>query len=929
MKNYLKILGILKKPFKVLLVYSIVFSLIQTSFISAAFATGTNSSTGGGFGAQDIIGLANGALGAYAQYLGQKQQMLQQQITAANNQRLMAQLGPTCRKADGTACYATPAKMFPECTLPASMASMPVNVCSNATPEVNQISSMITYESISQGWMNYYDQMMNEASNSKYSVGLSCLNDKQKAIDSQLTEMVNSLQRLQDRLNQDKQIFRDNNKKLLSSMDTLNDELFGSTKNNLGNKTKDFAQYFSNSCQSVIGKDNLKGGIANGLNGIVQNLSTTNKSAADFNQNKNVIEADVRRETDKIAATIKSNGVEDFLNKGYIPQSDESAKTFGSIGVQIQKQKSEFMTAKARIDKDLADVGYTAPALDSKFSIDSEDFLAGANDFFKKKYVNDCVTGADSGIAIPVDDILKSLEQKSTNNAGTARNGYRDALKKILDSDSMIDDKMSDIKDLQNKFPDITITYKDSSQARVTENPYNLFMKTIDKCQQRFAQDDTFSSKGSKGVSYQKKVERAKASLQELKTLNDSYASKVTQSILSQVLDCGGSPLKSGTCSEDTLNTSKDNFCISQASVCANQIQGCYAEAAQQVQIRKTKMENLAKTVNANVSAMVARSNSLFEGQKAAVTNITKLIQSKFPGTNFEIPKDMFVSMPELTKDTYGVDMAGDGKMKFLDDSTSMPAKLDKLMTMFRDQKKLVDESIKGYIDQQKTAMQTQHDRWEKLNEQCTTQVDASSKALKEMNDKGMKDQAEQDQKVAKFCRKYNSISQNPVGGCGKAQDLASTADEVSARLSNKSLSLTEQYDSACDGFNNQSDDSSTKDRSRSKNKKSSKDDDSESSDLSAQLVISCQKTPLTPKQQSNCDKNDQLIAAKLENELAKQKEDTANGSSTSSAKTQISHIGEQMTGPCDMQSNSSVAKNTGFDLKSFDSQVLGSASGR
>ena len=199
MKNDLKIIRWIKKSLKVMLVYSTVFSLIQTSFISTAFAAGaTGGSSGGGFGAQDIMGLANGALGAYANYLGQKQQMLQQQISAANNQKLIAQASPACRKPDGTPCFTAPSKMFPECGMPTSMTTqltpglnnnyqIMLNACHEPKPDPRLLGSMITNESIAQGWMNYYDQMSNEATNSNSAFGLSCLNDKQKAIESQLT----------------------------------------------------------------------------------------------------------------------------------------------------------------------------------------------------------------------------------------------------------------------------------------------------------------------------------------------------------------------------------------------------------------------------------------------------------------------------------------------------------------------------------------------------------------------------------------------------------------------------------------------------------------------------------------------------------------------------------------------------------------------
>lgn len=1037
----------ISKVLKILMINAIICSLIQNPFVSEAMAAEKRSTSG--FEAKDIINLANGALNLYGGYLGQKQQMLQQQIAAAANQKLMAQLSPSCRKPDGTACYTTPGKYFPECTLPASISNMPQNACGNPTPEVNQISAMITYEAISNGWINYYDQMSNKASNSTYAVGLRCLEDKQKALDSQIIEMSNSLQRLQDRLNQDKQVFRDNNKKLLEDMNTANDELFGmgdKSKNNLKMKTLDFAKYFSQSCQSVIGKDTLKGGGSTGLSGILQGLSSSNKAAADFNLNKNAIEDDVRRESEKISAAIKAGGIDDWLSNSKT-QGDIKSASYPTIETTVKKQAAELNTARARINKELSALGYTPPAMDKNFTADMDDFMAHSTEFFKKKYVNDCVTGADKGIAIPVEDILKSLEQRRTKSAGTATSDYRIALKKILDSDAMMDQKMAMIKELEPQFPGITITYKDASQARVTESPYDLFMKTINKCEQQYVQDEKFSSKGSNGVSYQKKVERGRAALQELKNLNDSFASKVTHSIAEQILNCNGQVSKSGNnCSEESLKTTSDNFCVSHAAQCSNEIQGCYAEANNHIQVRKTKMENLAKTFNANVAAMVERSNALYEQQKIAVTNITKLIQSKFPGTNFELPKDMFVSMPELKKDAYGVEMAGDGDLKsFLDGESSMPAKIDKLKEMFKKQREQVNEEVSNYIALQENAMKEQKGRWEKLAGECKSAVDASSKALAQMNNENQKKQAEEDANVAKFCKKYNSISQNPVGGCGKAKDLAELSDSIAARLASQASTLTEQYASACDGFNNESDSSknqcSTVEDGKTKyypcasgksnapgeaqakkrpsmplanlcgagstlkndkeflanvNKKLTAADQeklkeaktmdeilekadslennsffldlsellSSNKDICTQLkkISSASAGDGGAAEKSHAAKREALEATiktgKPEQvtvaqadlikllqdapekgpsaEKKKRLQDALSSLASISAPLDpnskeaqaefISKIGEQMEGPCDMQSNSNVTKNTGFDLKSFDASVLGSA---
>jgi hypothetical protein len=102
--------------------------------------------------------------------------------------------------------------------------------------------------------------------------------------------------------------------------------------------------------------------------------------------------------------------------------------------------------------------------------------------------------------------------------------------------------------------------------------------------------------------------------------------------------------------------------------------------------------------------------------------------------------------------------------------------------------------------------MQEQKGRWEKLAQECKSAIDTSSKALAQMNKENQEKQAKEDDNVAKFCKKYNSIAQNPVGGCNKAKELAEISDQVSSRLSNQALTLSEQYASACDGFNNESD---------------------------------------------------------------------------------------------------------------------------
>ncbi|MBC7429493.1 MAG: hypothetical protein H7336_12820 [Bacteriovorax sp.] len=803
MKNFFK----LTKAFAV---HALIFSLMQTSFIfQAQAATAASTEVTG----KEILSVANIAVQTYGQFLGQKQQMISQQIAATKNQALMQSLSPSCRKPDGTACYTVAGKFFPECPIPASMSSMPQNVCSAASPDPSAISSMITYESIAKGWVNYFEQMQNEASNSKTPFGMKCLSDKKKALDSQLTEMQNNLTRLQDQLNKDKETFKANNKKLIDDMTATNDELVGSQngsgKNNLKAKTTDFAKFFSQSCQSVIGTENLAAGASTlGFVGIMQSMSATSKKASDYNSNKALIEADVRRDIAKNQQLIADGGLDDYLNATVKGGGLQSTTKYGSIASAIVKQADEFSVAKARIAKELSKIGYTLPPMDKNFSVDFDEFLAGSQEFFKKQYVNDCVTGADkSGTAISTDQILASLKQKSTNSEGTARDKYKAALKTILDSDAFIEDKLAQIKSLETNYRDITITYQNSDAQRVTTTPYDLYMKTLAACQTRYTQDGTFStSTSSAGVSQKKKVERGQSLLRELKSLNDNYASQLGSRVLEQALNCNGESKKSGSeCVSKEANafdTSNVNFCMSTASQCANEIQGCYAEADKQVQKRKAKLEAQAKTFNNNITAMVARSNALYTAQKNAVMDMAKIVQARFPGTNFVIPADMFITMPEMKKDAFGVDIVNDGNLAFMDE---LPKKIDLLKKVFKDQQVAVDSEINEYIEKQSQAMEKEKGKWNSLAGECKNMIDTSSREIAKMNNENMKKQSEMDTKVKNFCRKYNSLSTHAVGGCDNAKKLSGEMDDIASRIVPTVATNIAEFTGTCNQYNNES----------------------------------------------------------------------------------------------------------------------------
>jgi len=783
----------------------IIFSLLNTSLLSIASAQSKNqNNNSSGITSNDVLQIMQAATGVYSQYIDFKSTTIMQQIQAQKNQEMMQSLSPNCRKADGTSCFTGRGKFFPECPIPASMTNFPQNVCSSASPNPNQISSMITYESIGKSWVNYYDQMLNEASNMAVPFGLKCLQDKQKAMDSQLTEMVNNLTRLQDQLNKDKETFKANNKKLLADMTSTFDELNGSTgKNNLNAKAIDFAKYFSPSCQSVIGEQALAAGKELGLIGVRQSLSGANKRAADFNSNRTSLENEMRADVEKMQKSINDGGLSDYLAN---MDKQKYPSKFKSLAVAADKKSDEFKTALDRINGELREIGYEVPKMGKGFSVDFDKFLASSQTFFKKKYVNDCVSGADqSGIALTTQQILDNIQQKSTKSKGNATIKYKEALASVLKRDISAEEKLKAIQDLEKTYVDMSITYNNNGAEKVTETPYDLYMRTLEKCNQKFTQEESFSSGDKKGLSYQTKVARGQELLREIKGLHDNYASSLAATALNQALSCNGESKKAGAnCSSpEAFDHTRDSFCINHAYACANEVNGCYAEAEKHVELRKAKMENLAKAYNANVEGLIARSNTLYNQQKAAVMDMVKNVQARFPGTNFLIPEGMFVSMPEMSLDQFGVPMANNGDLKFMDE---LPKKIELLKDVFKVQQTKVKDEISDYIGKQTAAMNREKARWEGLIGECKSMIDTSSRELAKMNAEGQKNQQALDQKVANFCMKYAGLKENPVPACEDAKSLAEDAMAISNRLTNEAVTLTRHFRAACNGYMNEKD---------------------------------------------------------------------------------------------------------------------------
>lgn len=769
---------------KSVVVHLMIFSLVQTSFpISVTYSAEVEKTP--------LFQVAQIGMGVFQQAQMQKMSVNASIQAYQAQQRMLQSLRPV----------PTPSKFFPQCFLPPTMVNYPMNVCTNvnSAKEIasgsagNSLGRMYGMEQAAQNAVNFFDQMLNVASNSPISQGLRCLNDQKKNFDSSMTEMINNLTRLQDQLNKDKQTFQAQTKELLNKYNDLNTELKGGESKNNSQKTKNYAALYGQTCRNIIGKDAFSGSNFVGYKGILEVMRTQESSANNFTSNKAKIKSDIDKAIKDMQLGIQNTGIADW--KDNVRKTNFDISSMPSIKAATAKAMFEFETAHDRITKELkSKYDYDAPAIDKNFSADFGDFVSEAKNYFKKKYVNECVTGADKGIAIPVDQLLGSMTTTIQGAPGVSYLAvYRSKYKEIMESSDSVEEKQTKLKDLSNLYPNIQVRYANDNSSIVVEKPYDTFMKTAQSCAANYTQNQ------------EKKVERGQVLLRELQSLHNNFATTLSDSVMNKVTNCNGEEKKDGAaCTEETLNYKGDNFCFSQADVCSNEILGCAKRAEEIVQKTHADMQKIAVTYNVAVANVIARSNSLLENQKAAVNDILKQVQARFPGSNFKIPADMFVGIPKMENNT-GENLYNDGNLNFLDD---LPKKIVALKDMLDDQKEAADQQIDEYIAEQDKAMNKERGRLEKLASDCKSNADTLDRDIAAHNAKGMENDAKMQAEAGKWCAKYADLSTHPNGACDKAKSLTKDMDKVVGMITGKARSVANEMHDVCNQFNNESEES-------------------------------------------------------------------------------------------------------------------------
>ncbi|GEM_PF-2204014 len=709
------------------------------------------------------------------------------------------------------------AKYFPHCKISQAQSAFPVGICEDNITDPTGLNQAMQYKNLATTYTSMYEQLLSTAQNTSYPVGLQCLEDAKEGMVTSLQDRLNSLEELKAKIEKESQFFRDENKKLLADMEDANTELFGGGSGDIDAKTRDYSDYFSDACQNIIGPETLASAAKGGLNGIKVGLTSVNKEAANFVTNKPQIESDLNAQIQTIKAQIESQGIDQWrkdvsagqqsINGVDLTRMGVATPVISVISTEISRMNSKVDSIQSELSKIIP--GYEIPTMDSNFGVDFANFTNDAENYFKKKYISECVTLEDKGVAISPEQILKSLRVGGSGDKSTALSNYKIALQNILDSDAFIEDKMAQIQELDNRYSssNISIQYKNSSAQTITTTPYGLFRETVTQCEQKYTQDDTFSTGQAGQVSQQTQVARAKTYLNELKELESTFAATIGNQIYDSVINCSGRSETTNTCSEEGIfDQGSDAFCVKHASTCSGRVQSCFSEANTLVENKKAQIKAYQATYNKNVTALVARQEAYLAQVKAQVLADADYLKQYFPGANFSYPEGLFIEMPGNEESEFGVDLLGGGSLNFLD---NLPDQIAKLKETLQKQSGEITNVVNDYIATQKDAIQTQKSKWENLATNCSNAESGYREFVNAQNMQMQQTQQELMSEVGQFCQKYEQLGNlNPAAGCDEsdysAQALYETVGGVANYISNEAEYGVTEYRKLCARANNE-----------------------------------------------------------------------------------------------------------------------------
>jgi len=757
-----------------------------------------------GFNVNNIASAVNGSIDAVGKMLLQSQanqHQFQMSIISAQNQTRV------------TVPQFLPAKYFPQCAITPAQMDYPEHACEKISNPIElqqaEILSKIGFDRTS-----LMTQMLSEAQNSSNPVGVKCLKDAKSKQLSAMEDKINNLRSINNNIKKNNQLFRDQNKALLESMKATNDELTGS-QNSAKAASMNIKKLFEDpACNEVLSANAFGGG----LRGVRDSMTVPTKSgkglvdmAKNIARDESSIKDQIKMQTDRIVAALKNQGTAQGLN--FLMQSNELARggltKFPAVAGAIKRKSDELGLTYQRISAELSKdfPGYKLPELDKHFSTNIENFSKDAGGYFKKKMIDDCVTMKDStGLGLTRDQILSSLRQTSTHSSGTTTSSYKDRLNTILTSDAFISDKLNLIKALDEEYGKGNITIAMSTTSgRKNYTPYQMFQETVARCEARYTTDKTFSKNEANGSSQANKVAQAQKYIVELRDLEKNFSNNLVSEISDELVNCTGKAKeRSGTCDTDRMDTNNENFCISSAVTCSNNIRSCFNRAESYVSDREAVLKNKASQYNLSVQSIVTQQEVFLKQIQARVFADAEFYKNFFPNSNWKMPDDLFVKLPELSSGAgQGLGnelvLAG-GNQDFMDD---LPTKIESLMQVLEDQKTKIAQTIDEYITSQKTAMENNKKTWSNVAETCLAAAKGYREQIAQAQAKATADNTEKENKTAEFCARYSDLAQsNPAPGCAGSNSpeaLYTDSSKIAAYLDPSVQNNIKQFRNLCD----------------------------------------------------------------------------------------------------------------------------------
>lgn len=799
---------------------------------------------------------------------------LTRQMVQSSNQTNQA--SKTAALLKGLAPKTIPAKYFGHCKISELNTKFPRNVCVEPRfPGDGNLQEARAIKNLGYQYDDYFKQLLTPGQNTSTPVGLQCLEDAKQSVLSSIKDRTNNLEFWMNKIKKESQNFTTNNEKDLAEMRNLNGILTGAgVGDTTEEQNRNFRDYFpSNECQTLIGQDALAG--TGGLIGIRKSMEPINKESKDYGDNKAVYEHDLKNEIQRIKSDLEANGVGSVSLTAGVTGKTQFAGVKDAIDKKVQllnRDKKNITDEIARLDPT-----YTIPELDKNFGVDFEEFTKGAEEHFRLSFINKCATKDDYGVGMDTDQILKSLEQRSTGNNGTKHVNYINAVNNLMGtsdgSNNFISNKLPELKKLDELYgvADLTISYQDGQSRRVNETVYELFSKIVADCEKKYKQTNIFATNNKKRISNFKQVKRAIQSLEDLVKIEKTFMADLANKITDQVLNCEGRKMNAKSCSAggELFDTTKPAFCIKHASICSDRVNACYSRANATVLKVQNKKKQMATIYNEKVKTMKKRHDSYLDIIGKQVLADADYLRKYFPGSDFDIPKDFFIKQETKEIKLHGESILGGDKTDF---SLSLVEQVGQLQKMLEDQSKKINDKVDKYIGEQKQAMASNKAKWESLTDQCEGVEDsiiAAQIAQKQAADKAYQETAA---KVGEFCHKYGRLkADNPVAGCGgdtdfSPKDLFEDIGQVSQHISEDVDYNINAYSQVCAQYNNEQEEDSDRD-----------DDDDEDNKGTSKIAYLCNqkdnnaskvKEELSEQIKDGIDSaliNNNLVAAYLE----------------------------------------------------------------